>query len=158
MGWLWAIIVGLVLGLLAKAIIPGKQHIPLWLTVILGMIGGIARQRHRAGGRCRGHHGASTGGGTSSSWSMAIILVGLGDLAYTAARGRQRQGKGLTGRTAKGPASGTGDRPPPARVQPPVTSTAARFFLPRRSTSQRPCSRSSLAGTASSPATFTLFT
>ncbi|MEV5267443.1 GlsB/YeaQ/YmgE family stress response membrane protein, partial [Streptomyces werraensis] len=25
MGWLWAIIVGFVLGLLAKAVIPGKQ-------------------------------------------------------------------------------------------------------------------------------------
>ncbi len=29
MGWLWAIIVGFVLGLIAKAIIPGKQHSPL---------------------------------------------------------------------------------------------------------------------------------
>lgn len=28
MGWLWAIIVGFVLGLIAKAIIPGKQHSP----------------------------------------------------------------------------------------------------------------------------------
>lgn len=29
MGWLWAIIVGLVLGLIAKAILPGRQNIPL---------------------------------------------------------------------------------------------------------------------------------
>lgn len=41
MSYLWAIIVGLVLGLLAKAILPGKQAIPLWLTVILGTLGGI---------------------------------------------------------------------------------------------------------------------
>lgn len=41
MGWLWAIIVGLVLGLLAKAIIPGKQHSPLWLITIFGIIGGL---------------------------------------------------------------------------------------------------------------------
>lgn len=27
MSWLWAIIVGLVLGLIAKAILPGKQQI-----------------------------------------------------------------------------------------------------------------------------------
>lgn len=41
MGWLWAIIVGLVLGLIAKAILPGKQSLPLWLTVICGMGGGV---------------------------------------------------------------------------------------------------------------------
>ncbi|WP_420865385.1 GlsB/YeaQ/YmgE family stress response membrane protein, partial [Streptomyces pathocidini] len=34
MGWLWAIIVGLVLGLIAKAILPGKQNIPICLTII----------------------------------------------------------------------------------------------------------------------------
>ncbi|MFJ8854638.1 GlsB/YeaQ/YmgE family stress response membrane protein [Streptomyces sp. NPDC102437] len=41
MGWLWAIIVGLVLGLIAKAILPGKQNIPLWLTIIFGIIGSV---------------------------------------------------------------------------------------------------------------------
>ncbi|MGW7557190.1 GlsB/YeaQ/YmgE family stress response membrane protein, partial [Streptomyces rimosus] len=41
MTWLWAIIVGLVLGLIAKAILPGKQAIPLWLTVICGMLGSV---------------------------------------------------------------------------------------------------------------------
>ncbi|GAA2292917.1 GlsB/YeaQ/YmgE family stress response membrane protein [Streptomyces sp. NPDC126510] len=86
MGWLWAIIVGLVLGLIAKAIIPGKQHLPLWLTVILGMIGGIA-----------GNAIARAAGVDATSgidwWRhvfqlvMAIILVGLGDRAWTAARG-----------------------------------------------------------------------
>jgi uncharacterized membrane protein YeaQ/YmgE (transglycosylase-associated protein family) len=42
MGWLWAIIVGFVLGLLAKAILPGKQNIPLWLTTLLGIGGALA--------------------------------------------------------------------------------------------------------------------
>ena len=57
-------------------------------------------------------------------------------------------------------APGTRRRPPRTgpSAQPAVTSTAARFFLPRRSTSQRPCSRSSSAGTASSAVTLTLFT
>ena len=41
MGWLWAIIVGFVLGLLAKAILPGKQHSPLWLKTIFGMLGAV---------------------------------------------------------------------------------------------------------------------
>ena len=41
MNWLWAIIVGLVLGLIAKASSPGKQDIPLWLTIICGILGAI---------------------------------------------------------------------------------------------------------------------
>ncbi|NEE05847.1 GlsB/YeaQ/YmgE family stress response membrane protein [Streptomyces sp. SID7499] len=90
MGWLWAIIVGLVLGLIAKAIIPGKQHLPLWLTVILGMIGGIA-----------GNAIARAAGVDATSgidwWRhvfqlvMAIILVGLGDRAWTAAKADRRR-------------------------------------------------------------------
>ncbi|MFF7969696.1 GlsB/YeaQ/YmgE family stress response membrane protein [Streptomyces sp. NPDC007905] len=42
MSFLWAIIAGLIIGLLAKLVIPGRQPIPLWLTVILGVVGGIA--------------------------------------------------------------------------------------------------------------------
>jgi uncharacterized membrane protein YeaQ/YmgE (transglycosylase-associated protein family) len=38
---IWAIIAGLVIGLLAKLFIPGKQTIPLWLTVVLGIVGGL---------------------------------------------------------------------------------------------------------------------
>ncbi|MET9452161.1 GlsB/YeaQ/YmgE family stress response membrane protein [Streptomyces cinerochromogenes] len=42
MSFLWAIIAGLIIGLLAKLVIPGRQPIPLWLTVILGILGGVA--------------------------------------------------------------------------------------------------------------------
>ena len=38
---IWAIIAGLVIGLLAKLIIPGRQTIPLWLTILLGIVGGL---------------------------------------------------------------------------------------------------------------------
>ena len=38
---IWAIIAGLIIGLLAKLFIPGRQAIPLWLTIILGIIGGL---------------------------------------------------------------------------------------------------------------------
>ena len=41
MSILWAIIAGLVIGLLAKLVIPGRQPIPLWLTILLGVVGGI---------------------------------------------------------------------------------------------------------------------
>lgn len=35
---IWAIVVGLILGVLAKLILPGKQNIPLWLTILVGIV------------------------------------------------------------------------------------------------------------------------
>jgi uncharacterized membrane protein YeaQ/YmgE (transglycosylase-associated protein family) len=91
MGWLWAIIVGLVLGLIAKAVIPGKQHIPLWLTTILGMIGAICGN---AIARAAGVDATSGIDWWRHAFQLvaAIILVGLGDRAYLAARGRRQRG------------------------------------------------------------------
>jgi len=37
----WSIVAGLIIGVIAKLLIPGRQDIPLWLTVILGMVGAI---------------------------------------------------------------------------------------------------------------------
>ena len=42
MSFIWAIIAGTVIGLLAKLVLPGKQSIPLWLTIILGIVGAVA--------------------------------------------------------------------------------------------------------------------
>ena len=36
-----AIIVGLILGVLAKFILPGKQAVPLWLTILVGIVAAI---------------------------------------------------------------------------------------------------------------------
>lgn len=90
MGWLWAIIVGFVLGLIAKAIIPGKQHSPLWLTTIFGMLGAIA-----GNALARALGVAETRG---IDWSRhlfqlvaAIIIVALGDMAYVATIGKHKQ-------------------------------------------------------------------
>lgn len=33
------LVVGIVLGLLAKLLIPGDQNIPIWLTIICGILG-----------------------------------------------------------------------------------------------------------------------
>jgi uncharacterized membrane protein YeaQ/YmgE (transglycosylase-associated protein family) len=41
MSFLWAIIAGLIIGVLAKLVLPGRQPIPLWLTIVLGAIGGL---------------------------------------------------------------------------------------------------------------------
>ena len=36
-----AIIVGLILGVLAKLVMPGKQRVPLWLTILVGIVAAI---------------------------------------------------------------------------------------------------------------------
>ncbi|GAA1531056.1 GlsB/YeaQ/YmgE family stress response membrane protein [Streptomyces albidochromogenes] len=41
MSFIWAIIAGLIIGLLAKLVLPGRQPIPLWLTLLLGIVGAV---------------------------------------------------------------------------------------------------------------------
>lgn len=38
---IWAIFAGLILGLIARFLLPGKQHIPLWLTIVVGIVAAI---------------------------------------------------------------------------------------------------------------------
>lgn len=38
---IWAIIAGLIVGLLARVVLPGRQSIPIWLTILLGIVGAI---------------------------------------------------------------------------------------------------------------------
>ncbi|MFI5675788.1 GlsB/YeaQ/YmgE family stress response membrane protein [Streptomyces cellulosae] len=92
MGWLWAIIVGFVLGLLAKAIIPGKQHSPLWLTTIFGILGAIV------GNAVARAFGVEATPGIDWMRHLfqlvaAIIIVALGDMAYMATLGRHKYGE-----------------------------------------------------------------
>ncbi|MEU9377783.1 GlsB/YeaQ/YmgE family stress response membrane protein [Streptomyces sp. NPDC048255] len=89
MHWLWAIIVGLVLGLIARLILPGKQHQPLWLTAIFGILGGVL------GNAVATWIGVNETRGID--WirhllqvAGAVLLVGLGDMAYMALRGNKR--------------------------------------------------------------------
>jgi uncharacterized membrane protein YeaQ/YmgE (transglycosylase-associated protein family) len=90
MSWLWAIIVGLVLGLIAKAIIPGKQQIPLWLTAVFGILGSVLG------------NWAATGMGVNNTSGIdwirhllqlvgAVIVVAVGDAAWSAIRGNRKQ-------------------------------------------------------------------
>ncbi|GGV47548.1 GlsB/YeaQ/YmgE family stress response membrane protein [Streptomyces spectabilis] len=89
MGWLWAIIVGFVLGLLAKAILPGKQHSPLWLTTVFGIIGGVLGNWMAAGfgidetkGIDWGRHALQLG--------AALVVVAVGDMLYKAVKGNRQ--------------------------------------------------------------------
>jgi uncharacterized membrane protein YeaQ/YmgE (transglycosylase-associated protein family) len=88
MGWLWAIIVGLVLGVLARAILPGRQAIPLWLTTVFGIIGSLIG------------NAVATGIGVNDTAGIdwirhllqiagAVLIVALGTPLYHSIRGRR---------------------------------------------------------------------
>ncbi|MFF1352874.1 MULTISPECIES: GlsB/YeaQ/YmgE family stress response membrane protein [unclassified Streptomyces] len=90
MSWLWAIIVGLVLGLIAKAILPGKQQIPLWLTVVFGIIGSIL------GNSVATWIGVNDTKGIDWTRHLlqlagAVVIVWLGDMAWVAMRGNKQR-------------------------------------------------------------------
>jgi uncharacterized membrane protein YeaQ/YmgE (transglycosylase-associated protein family) len=38
---IWAIIAGLIIGSIAKLFIPGRQDIPIWLTILIGVTGAL---------------------------------------------------------------------------------------------------------------------
>jgi uncharacterized membrane protein YeaQ/YmgE (transglycosylase-associated protein family) len=90
MGWLWAIIVGLVLGLIAKLILPGKQRIPLWLTVICGIVGAVL-----GNAVARGLGIAATPGIDWGRHALqligAVLLVAVVTPAWTAVRRGRRE-------------------------------------------------------------------
>ncbi|MDX3384948.1 GlsB/YeaQ/YmgE family stress response membrane protein [Streptomyces sp. NPDC004539] len=90
MGWLWAIIVGFVLGLLAKAIIPGKQHSPLWLTTIFGILGAIVGNALARAVGIDATRGIDWGR-HAFQLIAAVVIVFLGDMAYSATLGRNKQ-------------------------------------------------------------------
>ncbi|GAB3728116.1 GlsB/YeaQ/YmgE family stress response membrane protein [Nocardiopsis nanhaiensis] len=37
-GIISALIVGLIIGALGRLVVPGKQHLPIWLTLVLGIV------------------------------------------------------------------------------------------------------------------------
>ncbi|MFE7616186.1 GlsB/YeaQ/YmgE family stress response membrane protein [Streptomyces sp. NPDC057496] len=90
MGWLWAIIVGLVLGLIAKAILPGKQNIPLWLTTVFGIIGSVL------GNAVATWIGVNDTKGIDWTRHLfqligAVVVVGAGDMLWASIRGTRQK-------------------------------------------------------------------
>jgi len=72
MHYLWMALVGLVVGLIARAILPGEQKIGLILTMVLGIVGSFL-----AGfiGQAIGWYHAGQGAGFIGSVVGAILVL-----------------------------------------------------------------------------------
>ncbi|MED7951327.1 MULTISPECIES: GlsB/YeaQ/YmgE family stress response membrane protein [unclassified Streptomyces] len=66
---IWALVVGLVVGLLAKLVLPGRQPVPLWLTILLGLVGALV------GNALAGALGVRHTGGVD--WIRHLLQVGV---------------------------------------------------------------------------------
>lgn len=75
--WLWIILVGFVVGVLARLIKPGKQDIGIILTVVLGIVGALL-----AGwaGRLLGIYAAGEKVGFIASLVGAIVILFIAEL------------------------------------------------------------------------------
>lgn len=72
MGVIWTIVLGFVIGLIAKLIHPGKENMGLIMTIVLGIAGSFL-----AGiiGEAIGWYKAGEGAGFIASVIVAIILL-----------------------------------------------------------------------------------
>jgi len=72
MGIIWTIVLGFVIGLIAKLVHPGKEHMGFIMTILLGIAGSFL-----AGviGQAIGWYRAGEGAGFIASVIVAIILL-----------------------------------------------------------------------------------
>ncbi|MEV8093172.1 GlsB/YeaQ/YmgE family stress response membrane protein [Kitasatospora sp. NPDC085879] len=74
---LWALVAGLVVGLLAKLVLPGRQPVPLWLTVLIGVVGAVL------GNTLASYLGVRHTGGID--WLRHLLQVGVAAVLIAAA-------------------------------------------------------------------------
>ncbi|MEV6212462.1 GlsB/YeaQ/YmgE family stress response membrane protein [Kitasatospora sp. NPDC051914] len=74
---LWALVAGLVVGLLARLVLPGRQPVPLWLTVLLGLAGALV------GNALASYLGVRHTGGID--WLRHLLQVGVAAVLIAAA-------------------------------------------------------------------------
>ncbi len=72
MGIIWTIVLGLVIGVIAKLIHPGRENMGIIMTIVLGIAGSFL-----AGiiGQAIGWYKAGEGAGFIASATVAIILL-----------------------------------------------------------------------------------
>ena len=83
-GIITAIIIGAIIGALGRLVVPGKQNIPIWLTIVIGIVAAfIGTLIARAFGV------ASTGGIDWIEIVLQIVVAAIGVYAVAAMYGRR---------------------------------------------------------------------
>jgi uncharacterized membrane protein YeaQ/YmgE (transglycosylase-associated protein family) len=82
MGIIWTIVIGFVVGLLAKMLMPGKDPGGFIITVLIGIVGSVLATY---GGQALGLYRAGEAAGFIGSLVGAIILLAI----YRVIRGRK---------------------------------------------------------------------
>ena len=80
------LVAGVVVGLLGKLVLPGKQNIPMWLTVVLGIVGaGVGTLI------VRGSRFEDTGGIDWVKHILQVVIAAVLIWAVTAVMGRGKK-------------------------------------------------------------------
>jgi uncharacterized membrane protein YeaQ/YmgE (transglycosylase-associated protein family) len=74
-----AIVIGLIIGALGRLVVPGRQNIPIWLTILVGIVAALVGT-----GVARGLGVADTGGVDWIELLIQVVLAALGVVAVTA--------------------------------------------------------------------------
>jgi uncharacterized membrane protein YeaQ/YmgE (transglycosylase-associated protein family) len=83
-GIITAIIIGAIIGFLGRLVVPGKQNIPIWLTIVVGIIAAFI------GTWIAGFFGvADTGGIDWIELVMQVVVAAIGVAIVAGAYGRR---------------------------------------------------------------------
>lgn len=78
-GIITALIIGLVIGALGRLVVPGKQNLPIWLTLVIGVVAALL------GTVIAGAIGVAETGGVD--WIELLLQVGLAAIGVAIAAG-----------------------------------------------------------------------
>jgi uncharacterized membrane protein YeaQ/YmgE (transglycosylase-associated protein family) len=78
-GFITAIIIGLIIGALGRLVVPGRQRIPIWLTLLIGIVAALL------GTLLAAALGVDDTGGID--WIELILQVGLAAVGVVVAVG-----------------------------------------------------------------------
>ncbi len=84
-GIITAIIIGLIIGALGRLVVPGKQDIPIWLTMLIGVVAAIIGTFIAAALGV-----ANTRGIDWIELVIQVVLAAIGVAIIAGARGRRR--------------------------------------------------------------------
>ncbi|WP_027342297.1 GlsB/YeaQ/YmgE family stress response membrane protein [Hamadaea tsunoensis] len=86
-GIISAIIVGLIIGALGRLVVPGKQAIPIWLTIVIGIVAALVGTA-----LAQAFGVADTKGIDWWELVFQVVLAALGVWLVARLYGRSRQG------------------------------------------------------------------